>query len=148
MRFGIRVFVVAAVGLLVVAPGRAAADWFITPFAGANFGGNTGDKKFDAGVSLGGMGKGVVGGEIDEGRVESFGRWCAADLEAHERDAGEGGEGIECVGRDGAVGVVAMTGAAGPDEADFFSKRADFILRFAGQMGDLAVGKPERFCFG
>ncbi|PYQ98746.1 MAG: hypothetical protein DMF94_12525 [Acidobacteria bacterium] len=72
MRFGIRVFVVAAVGLLVVAPGRAAADWFITPFAGANFGGNTGDKKFDAGVSLGGMGKGVVGGEVDLGFSADF----------------------------------------------------------------------------
>src|SRR5712692_6221210 len=72
MRFGIRVFVVAAIGLLVVAPGRAAADWFITPFAGAHFGGNTGDKKFDVGVSLGGMGAGVVGGEIDLGFSPDF----------------------------------------------------------------------------
>jgi len=38
--------VLAALGLLAVEPGLAAADWLITPFAGANFGGNTGDKKF------------------------------------------------------------------------------------------------------
>jgi hypothetical protein len=72
MRFGIRVFMLAALGLLAVAPGRAAADWFITPFAGAHFGGNTGDKKFDVGVSLGAMTAGVVGGEIDLGFSPDF----------------------------------------------------------------------------
>jgi hypothetical protein len=33
------------------------------------------------------------------------------------------------------------------NQTEFFAQRADFILRFAGEIGDLAVGKPERFGF-
>ena len=72
MRFGIRLFVLAALGLLAVEPGRAAADWLITPFAGANFGGNTGDKKFNVGGSIASMGAGILGGEIDLGFAPDF----------------------------------------------------------------------------
>jgi opacity protein-like surface antigen len=64
MRFGSRVFVVVLV-LIALTPGRASADWLLTPFAGANFGGNTGDKKFDFGASLAFMGAGAIGAEID-----------------------------------------------------------------------------------
>lgn len=71
MRVGSRVFVVALV-LITLVPGRASADWLLTPFAGANFGGNTGDKKVDVGASLAFMGAGAVGGEVDFGYSPDF----------------------------------------------------------------------------
>src|SRR5262245_55425332 len=71
MRERSRVFVVALV-LIALMPGRASADWLLTPFGGANFGGNTGDKKFDVGASLAFMGAGVVGAEVDFGFSQDF----------------------------------------------------------------------------
>jgi opacity protein-like surface antigen len=71
MRFRARDFVVA-LGVLVLVSGQARADWLLTPFAGANFGGNTGDKKLDFGASLGFMGAGVLGAEVDLGYSRDF----------------------------------------------------------------------------
>jgi len=65
------------------APGRASADWYITPFIGgnvggnANFGGNNSfddevERRLDVGASLGWMGKGIAGFELDYGWSPNF----------------------------------------------------------------------------
>ena len=63
-------------GFAVVAtPSRASADWYVTPFAGLNFGGNAAfggnpslidslERKIDVGASLGWMGAGIIGAEV------------------------------------------------------------------------------------
>jgi opacity protein-like surface antigen len=64
-------------------PASASADWLFTPFFGANFGGaaNFGDfndtedqveRRMDFGASLGWMGAGVVGWEVDFGYSPNF----------------------------------------------------------------------------
>jgi opacity protein-like surface antigen len=73
----------AFVAALLAAPATASADWLITPFLGANFGGsaNFGDfndfedefeQRMDLGVSLGYMGRGIAGFEIDFGWSPNF----------------------------------------------------------------------------
>jgi opacity protein-like surface antigen len=70
---------------LAAAPRTASADWTITPFVGWNFSGsadvtgnggsslpNQFEKKIDYGVSLTGMGAGVVGLEVDFGYSPNF----------------------------------------------------------------------------
>jgi opacity protein-like surface antigen len=67
------------------APRTASADWVLTPFLGVNFGGsadvsgnggtalsNKFEHKIDYGVSLAGMGKGIIGGEVDFGYSPNF----------------------------------------------------------------------------
>jgi hypothetical protein len=69
----------------VAMPRTASADWVVTPFVGWNTGGSadvsgangptvtsTFDHKADYGVSLTGMGGGVIGGEIDFGYSPNF----------------------------------------------------------------------------
>ena len=69
--------------MLVSSPSRASADWLFTPFIGANFGGNAdfGDfddfddefeKRVDFGASLGWMGAGIIGFEVDFGWSPNF----------------------------------------------------------------------------
>ena len=64
-------------------PAWASADWLFTPFVGGNFGGNAdfgnfnniGDetqRRLDFGASLGWMGKGIVGFEVDFGYSPNF----------------------------------------------------------------------------
>jgi opacity protein-like surface antigen len=75
-------FVTAA---CVAAPRPASADWTVTPFVGWNAGGtadvsgansstvtSTFDHKVDYGVSVTGMGAGVIGAEIDFGYSPNF----------------------------------------------------------------------------
>jgi opacity protein-like surface antigen len=75
-------FVTAA---CVAAPRPASADWTVTPFVGWNAGGtadvsgansstvtSTFDHKIDYGVSVTGMGAGVIGAEIDFGYSPNF----------------------------------------------------------------------------
>ena len=69
----IAIFAIAAV------PNRASADWYITPFIGGNLGSQAGlatantsfddqvERRVDMGASLGWMGKGIAGFEIDYG---------------------------------------------------------------------------------
>ena len=68
---------------LAATPGRASADWLFTPFIGANFGGkaNFGDfndfddefeRRVNFGASLGWMGNGIVGAEVDFGWSPNF----------------------------------------------------------------------------
>src|ERR1700752_2431667 len=69
--------------LIGAAPAPAAADWLLTPFVGANFGGNANfgdfatfddevERRVDFGASLGWMGKGIVGFEVDFGYSPNF----------------------------------------------------------------------------
>jgi opacity protein-like surface antigen len=64
-------------------PAKASADWLFTPFVGWNWGGSANfvnlpdfDDKFeqrvDFGASLGWMGKGIVGAEVDFGFSPNF----------------------------------------------------------------------------
>jgi opacity protein-like surface antigen len=71
------------VGFILGVPSRASADWFFTPFVGANFGGNASfgdfndfedeiERRVDFGASLGWMGNGIVGFEADFGWSPNF----------------------------------------------------------------------------
>jgi opacity protein-like surface antigen len=73
-----------AVLVSTLAPSRASADWLLTPFVGATFGGsadfgsasetfeNDFKRNFTYGASLGWMGHGAVGFEIDFGYTPNF----------------------------------------------------------------------------
>jgi opacity protein-like surface antigen len=80
-----RVLLVSSFAVLTfaAAPRRASADWYLTPFIGGNFAGNAnfgGDNSFDdqverrvdVGASLGWMGKGIAGFEVDWGWSPNF----------------------------------------------------------------------------
>jgi opacity protein-like surface antigen len=65
------------------APSRASADWLFTPFIGGNFGGNANfgdfndfddevERRVDMGASLGWMGSGIAGFEVDFGWSPNF----------------------------------------------------------------------------
>jgi opacity protein-like surface antigen len=80
---------IAAVSAAV--PRTASADWTVTPFVGWNTGGSADvsgvggttsqnfEHKIDYGVSVTGMGKGVIGGEIDFGYSPNFFENAAAN---------------------------------------------------------------------
>ena len=57
---------------LVLAPIQARADGFVTPWVGAAFGSSIENGRGTFGVSAGGMGAGVIGGELDFGYNPSF----------------------------------------------------------------------------
>jgi len=75
---------VAVAGLMLAAtPTRATADWLFTPFVGANFGGNADfgefddfddelERRVDLGATIGWMGAGIVGFEVDFGWSPNF----------------------------------------------------------------------------
>lgn len=69
--------------VLVGVPSPASADWLFTPFIGANFGGSAdfgdfddfedeAERRMDLGASLGWMGAGIVGFEVDFGWSPNF----------------------------------------------------------------------------
>jgi opacity protein-like surface antigen len=69
--------------MIAAAPGTASADWLFTPFIGANFGGDADfgefdefddefERRVDVGASLGWMGAGVIGFEVDFGWAPNF----------------------------------------------------------------------------
>lgn len=74
----------AAIAVLAVAaPKSASADWLFTPFVGGVFGGNASfgdfndfddevERRVSAGASLGWMGNGIVGFEVDFGWTPNF----------------------------------------------------------------------------
>jgi opacity protein-like surface antigen len=68
-----KVLLLSALALLLAAP-SARADWFLTPFIGGNFGGdtNTNSRKAPFGVSFGYMGAGIVGAEALLNYTPSF----------------------------------------------------------------------------
>ena len=57
---------------MVLAPMQAHADGFVTPWVGSAFGSNIQNGQTTFGVSAGGMGAGIVGGEADFGWSPSF----------------------------------------------------------------------------
>lgn len=67
-----KAIILGAFALIGLAPSTARADWLFTPFIGANFGGDTQDKKLNYGGSIGFMGAGVFGVEVDFGYSPNF----------------------------------------------------------------------------
>ncbi|MCU1384819.1 MAG: hypothetical protein JWL71_3516 [Acidobacteria bacterium] len=57
---------------MVLAPMQARADGFVTPWIGSAFGSNIQNGQTTFGVSAGGMGAGIIGGEADFGWSPSF----------------------------------------------------------------------------
>src|SRR5919198_5182204 len=75
MRHALKVFTLTAAIAVVCAPALAHAEGYVSPWVAANAGTRFGD--FDNGragfgVNAGGMGKGVIGGELDFGFSPSF----------------------------------------------------------------------------
>ncbi|HXI30390.1 MAG TPA: hypothetical protein VNG89_18255, partial [Vicinamibacterales bacterium] len=67
MKQVIKFFVLGAAVAVVLAPMQARADGFITPWIGSSFGSSIENGRGTFGVSAGGMGSGIVGGEVDFG---------------------------------------------------------------------------------
>jgi opacity protein-like surface antigen len=61
-----------AICSLAVSPGAASADWLATPFAGITFGGDTEGQHATFGGSIGYMGQGAIGFEVDFGYAPEF----------------------------------------------------------------------------
>jgi len=83
MHRGLKTFIVAAAAALVLAPIQARADGFVSPWIGSAFGSGDGvsngvstseiqNGQTSFGVTAGGMGKGIIGGELDFGYSPSF----------------------------------------------------------------------------
>lgn len=75
-------FMISALTIALL-PASASADWLFTPYLGANFGGDANfgafndfedevERRMDFGASLGWMGSGVVGLEVDFGYSPNF----------------------------------------------------------------------------
>ena len=69
---GLKTLILMGTIALVLAPMQARADGFITPWVGSAFGSNIDNGQTTFGVSAGGMGAGVIGGELDFGYSPSF----------------------------------------------------------------------------
>jgi hypothetical protein len=72
MSRGLKTLILTGTVALVLAPMQARADGFVTPWVGSAFGSNINNGQTTLGVSAGGMGAGVVGGEVDFGYSPSF----------------------------------------------------------------------------
>jgi len=72
MKRSIKTLVLASAAAVVLAPIQARADGFVTPWVGSAFGSNIQNGQPSIGVSAGGMGAGVIGGEVDFGWSPSF----------------------------------------------------------------------------
>ena len=72
MKRVINSLILSGVVAMVLAPMQAHADGFVTPWVGSAFGSNIQNGQTTFGVSAGGMGAGIVGGEADFGWSPSF----------------------------------------------------------------------------
>lgn len=72
MKRVIKSLILASAAALVLAPMQARADGFVTPWVGSAFGSNIKNGQTTVGVSAGGMGAGIIGGEADFGWSPSF----------------------------------------------------------------------------
>ena len=72
MRRVLKFVLVAATVAFVYAPVKAHADGYVSPFVGVNFANNSGEGRANFGVNAGGMGAGIIGGELDLGYAPSF----------------------------------------------------------------------------
>ena len=68
----IKTLICAGAVALVLAPIEARADGFVVPWVGSAFGSSIDNGRGTFGVSAGGMGAGIVGGEFDFGYNPSF----------------------------------------------------------------------------
>jgi opacity protein-like surface antigen len=67
-----KALILTAAVALVSAPLSARADGFVTPWVGNNWGSSIANGRASFGVNAGGMGHGIVGGELDFGYSPSF----------------------------------------------------------------------------
>jgi outer membrane protein with beta-barrel domain len=72
MKRVIKTLILSGAVAMVLAPMQARADGFVTPWIGSAFGSNIQNGQTTFGVSAGGMGAGVIGGEADFGWSPSF----------------------------------------------------------------------------
>src|SRR3954465_14885864 len=72
MKRVIKTLIIASAAAVVLAPLQARADGFVTPWIGSAFGSNISNGQTTLGVSAGGMGAGIIGGEVDFGWSPSF----------------------------------------------------------------------------
>jgi opacity protein-like surface antigen len=72
MRLKRAIVMMALLGGVLALPSPARADWFFTPYIGANFNGDSPDTNLNFGGSLGYMGGGIVGFEVDFGHSPNF----------------------------------------------------------------------------
>jgi opacity protein-like surface antigen len=72
MKRVIKTLILASAAAVVLAPIQARADGFVTPWVGSAFGSNIQNGQPSIGVSAGGMGAGIIGGEVDFGWSPSF----------------------------------------------------------------------------
>ena len=72
MKHVIKSLILASAAAVVLAPIQARADGFVTPWVGSAFGSNIQNGQTTIGVSAGGMGGGIIGGEADFGWSPSF----------------------------------------------------------------------------
>jgi opacity protein-like surface antigen len=72
MKRVIKSLTLASAVAVVLAPIQARADGFVTPWVGSAFGSSIQNGQATLGVSAGGMGAGIIGGEADFGWSPSF----------------------------------------------------------------------------
>jgi len=72
MRRELKTLILTGTIALVLTPIQARADGFVTPWVGSAFGSSIDNGQTTFGVSAGGMGAGVIGGELDFGYSPSF----------------------------------------------------------------------------
>jgi opacity protein-like surface antigen len=72
MKRVIKSLILFAAVAIIFAPMPARADGFVTPWVGSAFGSNIQNGQTTFGVSAGGMGAGIIGGEADFGWSPSF----------------------------------------------------------------------------
>lgn len=83
MHRGLKLLIVASAAALVMAPMQARADGFVSPWIGSSFGSGDGIRngvsgseikngQATFGITAGGMGAGIIGGEVDFGYGPSF----------------------------------------------------------------------------
>lgn len=78
----------ATLTLLVVTAAPARADWLFTPFLGVSFGGDTSSQHVTYGASVGWMGAGIIGFEVDAGFApDLFDEDDGLDLSIQESNA-------------------------------------------------------------
>jgi opacity protein-like surface antigen len=68
----VKSLILAITAAVVLAPAQARADGFFTPWVGSAFGSNIQNGQTTVGISAGGMGAGIIGGEVDLGWSPSF----------------------------------------------------------------------------
>jgi len=72
MRRALKTLIVAGAAALVLAPMQARADGFVSPWVGSAFGSSIDNGRTTFGITAGGMGAGIIGGEVDFGYNPSF----------------------------------------------------------------------------